>query len=189
MGSKGTCKLCERSDVAILDARIAAGESLAVVSREAKVPKSSLHLHWKQCRRSGKVRAIGPVEVPPPPPLDPALLEPLPIPVLPPDDPRAGTLVALANVHKIAQEAYQRAHDAQDSRAIALLIPQMRMNLVKAIEIAMKGRREELPPSERLMSNPEFAAASRVLFGVLDRHPDAKADGIEALTEWIGGEA
>ena len=186
MGSKGTCVLCERKDVAVLDGRLASGEALSAVAREMRIPKATLYTHWKRCRLAGKVRARVSAEAAP---IDPALLEPLPIPMLPPDDPRAGTLVALANVHRIAQEAYQRAHESQDGRAIALLIPQMRMNLVKAIDIALKGRRDDQSAAERLMANPEFAAASVVLFGVLDRHPEAKADVIEALTEWIGGEA
>jgi len=104
----------------------------------------------------------------------------------PPDDPRASSLAELQRVHKIAQDAYQRAHEAEDNRAIALIVPQLRQNVVKAIEIAMKGRREDKTPSERLMENPEFAAASRVLFETLDRFPDAKDAVRDAMERFVG---
>lgn len=180
----GVCKVCESRDVSQIDARLASGESLRAIGRDTGSSAATLSRHWNGCRHRG----AAPKRAGPPPPLDPAILAPLPLPVLPPDDPRASSLAELQRVHAIAQDAYKRAHDAEDNRAIALLVPQLRMNVVKAIEIAMKGRREEQPPAERLMSNPEFAAASRVLFDVLDRHPDAKADVIAALEAWIGGD-
>jgi len=106
----------------------------------------------------------------------------------PPDDPRASSLAELQRVHKIAQDAYQRAHEAEDNRAIALIVPQLRQNVVKAIEIAMKGRREDKTPSERLMENPEFGAAARVLFETLDRFPDARDAVRAAMERFVGGE-
>lgn len=186
MAIPGVCKTCESKEIGAIDARLASGEALRAIARSTGMSIATLSRHWNGCRRRGLVK-VG--EKTATAPLDPSILAPLPLPVLPPDDPRSSSLAELQRVHGIAQEAYQRAHTNEDNRAIALLVPQLRMNVVKAIEIAMKGRREEQPPAERLMSNPEFAAASRVLFGVLDRHPEAKADVIEALEAWIGGEA
>lgn len=190
MGARGDCRVCRLNNVAALEARIASGESVLKVARESGIPKSTLHLHWKVCRKYGKKAA----SIPPPvsqedTPLDASLLAPMALPQLPADDPRAGALAELVRVHAIAQESYKRAHESRDDRAIAMLVQQLRMNVVKAIEIAMKGRREDKDPVERLMENPEFAAASRVLFGVLESFPEARAAVLERLAEWIGGEA
>lgn len=176
----------------MIDARLAAGSALRPLAKETGISPATLSRHWNACRKRGRLVKPKTGEKaepkPPPEPIDPEILAPLPLPVLPPDDPRASSLVELQRVHRIAQDAYQRAHRDEDNRAIALLVPQLRQNVVKAIEIAMKGRREEKAPAERLMENPEFSAASRVLFETLDRFPDAKTAVIERLAEWIGSE-
>ena len=185
MGAFGTCKVCDRKDIGVIDVQLESGKALLAVARDHGVPEASLRDHWKRCRKKGK--ALRPVS-PELPPVSTEITSPLLIPPLPADDPRAAALADLQMVHATAQLAYARADADKDNRAIALLVPQLRQNIVKTIEILMKGRKEVQTPAERLMQNPEFSAASKVLFETLDGFPEAKLAVMGALERFVGAE-
>lgn len=200
MGAAGSCRICARPDVGTIDDRLLSHASFKGLSRDFGLPRSTIQVHWDRCRRKG----AGMVPVPAPvirrdepvPDLSVVAMDAPPPEVLriprsetiPEDESIGKSLQELRAVHGVALKEYSSAYKTKDSRLMAILLPQLRANIeLRERLIAKTAIRKSA--AERLMSNPEFAAASRVLFGVLDRHPEAKADVIEALEAWIGGEA
>lgn len=206
MPAPGSCRICSRADCKSLDARILAGEAINAVARQIGLPKSSLRCHWDRCRRGGKslmprpasggegTPSPAPVVVSPRasaaspiPPKDevphPDALAMPRAPELPPDDDQA--LRELKAIHGVALKEYRAAYDAGDRRTMALFLPQLRQNIELRASIADRSRKEDKTPAERLMENPDFTAASRVLMETLDGFPEAKAAVRKALARYL----
>jgi hypothetical protein len=99
------------------------------------------------------------------------------------DDEQA--LRELKAIHGVALKEYRAAYDAGDRRTMALFLPQLRQNIELRSSIVDKTRKEDKTAAERLMENPDFAAASRVLMETLDGFPDAKAAVRKALARYL----
>lgn len=175
MPAAGSCRVCDHPEKQRIEDLRAGGASWRSLSREVKLPESTIRVHFARCR---KRKAPAPrLEGSAPPQAE---LELAPI-ALPEGDPQAALLAELQSIHRSALEAYQRAVDVKDNRTIALLVQQLRNNLKAQSDIMAKARKDDRPPAERLAQNPEWIAFAKVLYRVLDRHPEAKAEIREAL--------
>lgn len=162
MPAAGTCAVCSRPDIADLDARMKAGEPVARVARAARIGCSTLHVHWRRCRRKGD-RMPGREEPPAaPPPSKPdeeaplpspeALAPPPPPPRVPEDDVNAPVVEAMneaRSAHKKLLRAYERAYKDEDYRLMALLVVQLRRNLAQLVEWSdrlVRGARDDYRP-------------------------------------------
>lgn len=196
MGASGSCRICARPDIAAIDQRLLSGGSVKAMSRDFGLPRSTIQVHWDRCRKKGRVFGVDPK---PPESAEPGggaieasdapRPEVLRIPRSDPvddDSSIARTLQELRAVHGVALKEYSAAHKGNDSRLIALLLPQLRANIeLREKLIAKTSARQS--PAERLLENPEFAVASRILFQALDDYPEAKQAVSAALERFLNG--
>ena len=200
MGASGSCRICARPDIAAIDQRLLSGGSVKGMSRDFGLPRSTIQVHWDRCRKKGRTLGADPKPERPSASAEPGVgstdvsdaprPEVLRIPRSDPvddDSSVARTLQELRAVHGVALKEYSAAHKGNDSRLIALLLPQLRANIeLREKLIAKTSARQS--PAERLLENPEFAVASRILFQALDDYPEAKQAVSAALERFLNGD-
>jgi len=73
----------------------------------------------------------------------------------------------------------QKAEKADDLRTALVAVSQARQNLALLVEL--RGALDRRPQMNVLISSPEWQELKALLLGVLDAHPLAKADVVQAI--------